>query len=516
MKRNLVTFNTRCCLCLRIPFATLLVLLTCIATAQKSYHLDLTSAEIKTGKTKSGEGLPATEFTFPDYLYDLHFDSVRNQVLVVLRETGDKKFKPKGSMAVIDLKTKEQKWAQKLQGDKFDYKITPGNIILNSTYQTVAYDWKDGKRKWIKPGSFVFIDPVNNICLSSGGVALDLNNGATKWQTKVNNKYGWQHLVSLGDTAILIAAGGIMKINLQTGKGWQYETKIGIDDYTVPVAGAAAGVAVGLLTGMMVVPTGGATQVSGTCSNILFDSGLVYFASREEIACLDMNGKLLWKTELPKKETGNSTIWKDGHAIYLLNNAYGSMGYRKVNKGSPYLAAFDAGTGKQRYLSDLGTLNMVSGSTLKDDTIFIHTTNRVYKYALASGEKLLAVNASDNKLDRHVQFASEKRNFVKTRDGSYKTLAEIYPKEKFLLGEHNATRVNAQLQHKGIITDPLWVLHGQYAGMDVLKNKNQLVFIKDGKPVAEFEVGNTTIYGDMLVDARETKLILVDLKNLSH
>jgi len=118
-----------------------------------------------------------------------------------------------------------------------------------------------------------------------------------------------------------------------------------------------AGLALGLLTGTFVVSTGH-DLVSNINSDIASDSLNHYFASKEYLVALNLNGKVVWKTKLPTG-TSSSTLFYTKDTIYMINMGEAKYNGRTSDYGKPYLAAYDKKTGNQLFMN-----NILQGSLL--------------------------------------------------------------------------------------------------------------------------------------------------------
>lgn len=490
-------------------------LLAVSITAQgqkKPYPIKIEKKEVVVGKTALGADIKSISINFPEPVHDYYFDSVRNELVTIIRKDGTKS---RGAMGALDLTTLQFKWTKEIQSGRFDYYFDDDKMIARKFGEQAVYERDGGKKKWLVLGnSFTWVDLDHDIGLSPNGWAINLNTGKTKWKTKINSQYGWQDLQHLDDQNILIVAGGIKKINLTDGSGWQYDARTGADDYKRTAAVAAVGIAAAVVTGVGVVPTG-PDHVTGLCSNIELDSGLIYFASRDHIMCLNKDGRPRWKTELPEKQTGNSTIWIANGRIYMVNNAWGILNGNKVNKGNPYIAAFDKKSGKTIYLTELSTKDKLFDISLTSlgDTLYAHSGDMLHLYDLVTGQRLLEINARERELNKARPFIRDEV-FVRTSEGYFKTLKDLYPGERFLAGEQGIIRINNKLQAVGTIDYNTWILFDKIGTTTVYSQRGKLAFVKDGLAESVINVGKGGLHGNLIIDFNEYELRIIDVSSL--
>lgn len=150
---------------------------------------------------------------------------------------------------------------------------------------------------------------------------------------------------------MIVVAAGLHSININNGKGWDYNTITGKKDYSGTVAANAVGVAAGLLTGTFIMSTGH-NLVRDVVSNSLVDSSYIYFASKEQLSKIDkQTGEIAWKYPFPNDLASKSSLFMNEDIVFMINKGYAFMGYRQLDFGKPFIAAFDRETGKQKYLT---------------------------------------------------------------------------------------------------------------------------------------------------------------------
>ncbi|UZO80949.1 hypothetical protein NBT05_00340 [Aquimarina sp. ERC-38] len=183
-----------------------------------------------------------------------------------------------------------------------------------------------------------------HLCVES---KIDLKTGDLKWQREVNNEFGWNDLIHLNDSTIVISSNGLHKINLKNGDGWDYKTKTGKKDYTAAVVENTLGTIAGVLTGTF-VSTSAHNIVRNVVSNVETEDSNFYLSSEEQIAKLDgKTGEVIWKNVFDKNTSSRSNIFLDDEKVYLLNFGFANMGNRTISFGKPFFAAYNKITGEK-------------------------------------------------------------------------------------------------------------------------------------------------------------------------
>lgn len=185
---------------------------------------------------------------------------------------------------------------------------------------------------------------------------------------------------------MIVVASGLHSINIKTGKGWDYNTITGKKDYTGTAAANAVGVGLGLLTGTFVMSTGH-DLVRDLVSNTITDSSNIYFASKEQLAKIDkQSGETVWKFPFSNDLVSKSTIFMNDSVIFMINEGMAFMGYRQLDFGKPFFAAFDKQSGKQKFLSLINVKDdPILSYQIQNIEVFLVFKNRIAKYSMETG-----------------------------------------------------------------------------------------------------------------------------------
>ncbi|NPA35698.1 MAG: PQQ-binding-like beta-propeller repeat protein, partial [Chlorobi bacterium] len=345
---------------------TILILFSIQSFSQKNNDVKVLINEKVLGKNLlTSSEINGLEYVFPNRIHKTYLDTTSGFLTVQLRglSKNDKWLKNKGYILLYDLNEKKLKWNKKVNFQTSYLQQFNNTMIFTVANKSYLLDINTGNELWEVKNNIVFADPDYNIGIGyrfngSTGYSnklqgLDMKNGKIIWEKELNSEYGWNDLFYTNDSTLMIVAAGLHSINIKNGKGWDYETITGKKDYTETIATNVAGAALGILTGTFVTATGH-NLVHDAVSNVIIDSLYIYFSSAEQLAKINKNsGEVIWKYSFPKKFASKSTIFVEDSLIYMINNGYAFMGYRELNFGKPFIAAFDKETGKQKYLSTI-------------------------------------------------------------------------------------------------------------------------------------------------------------------
>jgi len=358
-----------------------------------------TNLNVVVGKNRmTGKEIQATKYEFKDRIYKSRLDTTFQTLTLQLRQvkSNGKYYKNKGELAVLDLKSGEIKWSKDINYGNTTIEQYEGVLFWNKGLgSTTRIELTTGKSLWTS-NSIVFATiPYLNISLaykynsvfqelSKNLSCIDLTTGRVLWERPVDRSYGWYGLENLSDTALIIKSSGLYQVNLKTGKGWNYDAKTGVKDYSKTVGVNAVGAVLGLLTGSFVVSTGH-DLVSNLVSNLKMDNLYLYFASKDYLTCLSHEGVVKWTVALPK-ETSHSTLLLDSTRVILINNGEAVYNGKRCNYGKPYIAVFDRESGTQNNLTlfDLDKnplLNFIHGK----DSLDLLFKDRSIRYSLNDG-----------------------------------------------------------------------------------------------------------------------------------
>jgi len=336
----------------------------------------------------------AKQYQFPKEIYKKHLDSTSGNLTLQLRKLRKtaKVYAPQGQVVVFNLHSNTVNWSKKINyttGTIEQY----GNLITFSRENKIDYLNNDtGMELWSDKNDIYYVDKDNNIGVQyikndkSKIQGINLNNGNSLWQRDITRAYGWNKLIKMNDSILLIAAGGLHSLNIKNGTGWDYNTVTGKKDYTETIAKNVVGVALGVLTGTAVI-SAGANLVRDVASNVLIEGNYVYFASKEKVSKINKsNGDISWTYPLDEKTTSKSLLFKKDSLVFMINQGYANFGNKKINFGDPFILALNTETGNQEFSRTVGT---------KDDFILDYKTGDD-KLVLVLKDRILSLSLLNN------------------------------------------------------------------------------------------------------------------------
>jgi outer membrane protein assembly factor BamB len=299
--------------------------------------------------------IKGSRYLLPAQVHSYFYDSAKREIVLVLKKEKEINIGAVAELMVFDMVTGNVKWS--LGINTFNVFVTGRYIISSENGNTHCYHRADGKQAWKKTDANIkYIDERTGIVLTDYIRALDINSGKIRWQKYLPLKYNWEDIVRADDSCVIIAAGGLYKINLQTGKGWSSSEITTRDEFEIPAA-------IGLVPAIEYFPKQTVQEISNrprcrrtVSSGIVTEGNLIYLATNRRIMALDREtGNLSWQAALPADHSSMSSLYISGDDLLLVNEGQiaGRTGIVKKH-GQPYLSAFNKETGTQQYIRETG------------------------------------------------------------------------------------------------------------------------------------------------------------------
>ena len=511
--------------------AFVLIGLFCISTLTvlAQSELSIQDGEKIIGKNlKTNKDILAKELLFPERIDHFQVDSTSGFLTVQLRGTSKngKWLNNTGTIVLYDLFSKKAKWTKKINYGQSSLKQFGSLIIQTINGKSFCLNNDNGDVEWEVKNLISYVERDRKLGIGyqsntlSGNTnsleGIDLSNGNSRWKRLINREYGWNDIFHLNDSVLIVAAAGLHAINLSDGTGWDYNTITGAKDYKSTIAANAAGAVLGALTGTFVMSTG-SDLVSDIVSNVLVDSAMIYFASREKITRLDQNGIVNWSFPLSKDQASKSSIFIRDTLLFMVNKGYAFMGNRQVNIGAPFIAAFNKNSGRQLFLTELDNRkNQINGFKTDKDTLTLILNDRVINYSMINGSVIL-----EKSFD--IQATGELNYFIGDQaylmiDNVYtplilsdSTCHYLYTKTGKILVLNDQLKITKQIDY-----NQLYIRFLKSGDFRFLMKGEVTTLIGSGNQViTKLKItGNAEVTGSKLYDSQEKSFIEMDLKAL--
>ena len=369
------------------------------------------------------DSIMGTEYILPERIFQTYIDTIGKCATFQLRgvSKNEKWLDNKGEILVYDLVNKNIKWSKPAFYQISSFEQYDNNIIQTDQNKSFYLDYNTGGKLWKVKNQIFLANPIHNLAIGykysnmSGHTDLlqgiNLDDGSVIWDREIDRKYGWQYLYYFNDSTLLVAANGLHTVNLNNGSGWDYQTDMGIQKATI-----------------------GSLVLREVKSNLIIDSVNIFCASREKLFELrQKDGSENWSYPLPIQETSKSRIFIKDSTLYMVNFGFAYMGYRQAKQGTPFIAAFDKNTGKNKYFNLINVKkDPVQSTFTKNDTLILAYKQRLEKYSLIDGKKLYEKEIDTKKYGELLLFVGY-QTYIKTAGNKYEPIPNVVPSNNYLL-----------------------------------------------------------------------------------
>lgn len=475
--------------------------------------------EIEIGKTVQGMPAIAKHFKSKYTITGCYYDHKRGHLLLLL----NKLIKLGNNVApsdkyvslLFDIHNYKTYWINETQSTWGIYHLCGSNtfIIYKPQKKSICYNIATGDVLWEHKEKIQFLDERYNIAITSKGEALDLTTGKSLWEYKIDDQVGWNNLVYLNDTTILLAANGIYCINILNGKGWHHPAT------TWSTFGAMQG-----------------NIMRGICSNILVAGNDIYWASKKAFTRYDLEGKIIWEKELPRDSISNIDIAMDksNSNIIFYNTGYAYeavAGYgwsihspiflseHHVNQkyGKPFLASYNTLTGKPNYTMSIPHKGLTFQNHFTEDHLLINAPKKIYKYDVTTGKTILEKEKKNTMLEQYPSMTENYYGVLPAKANQYKPLSELYPGNIFFVGENEQIlRTNEAFEPiDTLATNSTWRILNEQGDFTFLDAIGKQHIIRDNKKLITLKLKNPLLLSDKLIDINDG-LRIIDTAVLFH
>lgn len=510
----------------------LLLLISIKSTSQSTNIKVLKNKKVIGENFLTHSEISAIVYSFPDNIYRSQIDTSSDLLTIQLRglSKNGKWMKNNGKVVLYDLINNNVKWSRNINYNTTHLQQLNNTIIYIFSERSYCLNIENGENQWVVNDNIYFADPKYNIGFgykykSLGGYTntlegINLTKGNITWQKNIEREYGWNDILYLNDSIVLIVAAGLHAINIKNGTGWDYIAITGKKDYKETAAVNALGIAAGLLSGTYLIATGH-NLVRDLISNVLIDSTDIYFASKEKLAKIDKeNGNIIWSYPIPDNLTSKSSIFLKNNKIYMINYGYAFMGYKRLNFGTPFIACFDKTTGKQDFFSIIfKKKDPILGFRVQDDTISLAFKESISKYNMYNGSRIAEKNINIEKTGDLKYFVGN-YVYIESNDSAFTSLLDVNPTNSYVFTTSGKTLMfNNQLQITDSLNyDRLYVHYLTTKNYKFIGKENETIVLNnENRKIARLNITrkNTMLIENTLYVIQENNILKIELSEIN-
>lgn len=370
-------------------FMVFLLLLFSMGIVAQNVQDSVSVAETNEGKQIWGKSLELNKNVQSVATYD--------SLVIVLACDTTKKGKPttSGYLYALNAENLNILWEKPLDLSLCNvHSITKQGVLLSTTLKSngksllTLADKQTGQSLWTQYLYPVYINDSLDIVVgldkigSSNTYAYRLHDGQLLWNADIpmTRNIGWDRAVMVDSTHLVVVGDNINEIDVTTGKMWKIKAKTGIKDTKGMALLALTNVvsvasAVGFSSPIVTVYYNlNPYTITGLTSNILLADSSIYVSDRNYLYCLGTDSlQMKWQYSFEDKETSTAELMMRNGKIFMLNYGYGdSMMRGRIKCGKPFLAVFDALTGKQeKFMPLYDKKHVMNDGFLSDNGVFL-------------------------------------------------------------------------------------------------------------------------------------------------
>ncbi len=484
------------------------------------------TSEINIGKNfKTNTDIIANEYVFSDNIFSWNIDDSAKLLTLQLRGTSKNgnDLNDTGNIQLFDFGTNYIKWNKKLDYTTSNVDQYDNMLIKTTDGKSSRLNSENGENLWQAKNTIYYVNTIQKIGVgykysdsNSSNIleGIDLNTGKSMWKREVRRDYGLNDISLLNDSVILVAANGLHAVNLKNGTGWDYDATTGKKDHAGTVGTNIVSFAFSALMGTDFEVYSCHDLYTDVVSNVLVDSTSIYMADQKSIIRIDHNGDVRWKENLPKGLPSKSTLFMKDSLLYMVNLGFAFWNGQSANYGKPFVAGFNTHTGKRVFLTTIDyKKEQINAFNTRQDTLFLLTKSRVYKYSMTNGSELWEQSIKRDSLGELTDFA-DADVYIKSDSGfinlnlSDSTKVQVFTrKDKLLI-------LNDLLKPDKIMPlNDLYFCYLETEGYKFMENGGITVVIdKNNKQVAELNISkNAILKGQTLYEVQGNSVVTIDI-----
>jgi len=194
------------------------------------------------------------------------------------------------------------------------------------------------------------------------------------------------------------------------------------------------------------------------------------------------------------------------------------MGYRQLDFGKPFFAAFDRQNGKQKFLSLINVKDEpILSYQIQNGEIFLIFKNRISKYSMETGNLIAEKDFPKDNFGELKYFVGN-QVFITNQNGDLISLQQSDSTKVFVFTSQGKTlSIDSELNiSKTLEYADLGIYYLRAKNFKfIAKDKKTLIVNNKGKRIAEINAtSNAFMIGNSLYDTQDKSFITIDLSEM--
>jgi len=206
------------------------------------------------------------------------------------------------------------------------------------------------------------------------------------------------------------------------------------------------------------------------CSNILLDGEDIYFAAKNNLYCLDLDGKLNWKTDLSKYPTSKSALFIQNGKVFMLNLGVANFKENQIVYGAPFLLQVEAASGELNFQNPLPMFSYPVDFLISNDLV-LAGKNNLYFINLSDGKFFNEIDVNELRYGNFQEFVSGNDYYVE-KEGFFVPLNFINDNVIYFRSSHGKVYgvESGRIQYEYHESE-LYKFDRSFAGLKLIKQK---------------------------------------------
>jgi hypothetical protein len=390
----------------------------------------------------SNTSLTVKTFSFNYPVYKILRDTLTNHLVIGVRQKdpSGRFYTSKGYHLTLN---ENDSVSGILEDNKFDLSLVSDFLLLSNDRKSSRFNLTFGYEQFEYASKIIYpilhkntgltYNPSFKIDNEPGLSCLSLKDGSILWTAPVPAKYNWNSLTALNDSILIIAAGGLYAVNVNTGLIWTHSMSTA-QKINKPLTFSSFNHSTFAGFYNPFNTSHEDAQITQIASNILITANAIYFASKQKLIAVNKDGKLIWEVDMSAVPVSNCLLFENKENILLVNLGIAQYNENTVLYGKPFISAYNKESGLMMLeKNEEAFSNIVDIETIKGAKILANKTEIIQITEDLQVQTLITLGES--RFGHFLEFINGDEYFVE-KEGFYVPLNFINDKIIYFKTDH--------------------------------------------------------------------------------